>query len=392
MLALPRRHGIDDRHLPLEQALVEVRRCELILHLGDAGQHTHQPGHAAHLLHLYELLAQVREIERALAHLLGDPRRLLRVDRRHRLLDQRDDVAHAEDAVGNARGMEILERIHLLAGADELYRLARHRTHGERGAAAAVAVDPREHDSGQADAIVEGAREVDGVLAGQRVGNEQHLVRIGGALDVGRFRHHRFIEGRAAGGVEDDDVVAAEPSCLQRALRNLRRRLAGDDRQRLDVDLTPEHGELLHGRGTAHVERCHEHFAPRLLGNPLGELGAGGGFAGTLQADHHDRHRRRGIEVNRLAPFAEGVDQLVVHDLHDHLPGRHRFDDLDPDGLALDLVAEGARHIERDVGFEQRAAHLAQRRVDVGLGERAAPRQAIEDAAEPFGERIEHRA
>ena len=111
-----------------------------------------------------------------------------------------------------------------------------------------------------------------------------------------------------------------------------------------------------------------------------------------MQADHHDRHRRRGIDIDRLASFAEGVDQLVVHDFHHHLPGRHRFDDLDSDGVAFDLVDEGARHVERDVGFEQRAAHLAQRRIDVGLGERAAPRQAIEDAAEPFGERIEHRA
>ena len=91
---------------------------ELVLHLGDAGQHAHQPAHAAHLLHLHELLAQVGEIECALAHPLGDARGLLGVDGRGRLLDQRDDVAHAEDAVGDARGMEVLERVHLLAGAD----------------------------------------------------------------------------------------------------------------------------------------------------------------------------------------------------------------------------------------------------------------------------------
>src|SRR5262249_5581889 len=52
----------------------------------------------------------------------------------------------------------------------------------------------------------------------------------------------------------------------------------------------------------------------------------------------------------------------------------------------------GARHVERDVGFEQGAPHFAQRGIDVRLGQRAAARQAIENAAEPFGERIEHRA
>ena len=60
----------------------------------------------------HELLAQVVEVELALAHPLGDARGLLGVDGGRRLLDQRDDVAHAEDAVGDARGMEILERIH----------------------------------------------------------------------------------------------------------------------------------------------------------------------------------------------------------------------------------------------------------------------------------------
>jgi len=161
------------------------------------------------------------------------------------------------------------------------------------------------HDPGQADAIVEGAREIDRVLARERVGDEQHLVRIGGALDVGGLRHHRFIERGAAGSIEDDGVVAAEAARLQGALGNLRRLLTRDDRQRVDVDLLPEHGELFHRRRTAHVERGHEHLAPRLLDEALGELGGGGGLARALQADHHDRHRRRGIEIDRLAARAE---------------------------------------------------------------------------------------
>ena len=101
-----------------------------------------------HLLHLHELLAQVGKIERALAHPLGDAGGLLGVDGRRRLLHQGDDVAHAEDAIGDARGMEILERVDPLADADQLDRLAGHRAHGQRGAAAAVAVDAGEHDAG----------------------------------------------------------------------------------------------------------------------------------------------------------------------------------------------------------------------------------------------------
>ena len=74
-------------------------------------------------------------------------------------------------------GIEILQRIHALAGADQLDRLAGDRAHRQRRAAAAVAVDAGEHDAGEADALVERAREIDRVLAGQAVGDQQHFVR-----------------------------------------------------------------------------------------------------------------------------------------------------------------------------------------------------------------------
>src|SRR5712691_9564652 len=233
---LPRRHGIDDGDLPLEHAVVEIGGGELVLDLADARQHAHEPAEAAHLRHLRELLAQVGKVERALAHPLGDARGLLGIDGGRGLLHQRDDVAHPQDAVGDARGVEVFQRIELLAGADELDRLSRYRAHGERSAAAAVAVDAGEHDAGEPHALVEGAREVDGVLAGQRIGDEERLVRVGGALDLSGLRHHRLVERDAAGGVEDDHVVAAEAAGLQRAPRDLHRRLAFDDRQRIDRD------------------------------------------------------------------------------------------------------------------------------------------------------------
>ena len=52
---------------------------------------------------------------------------------------------------------------------------------------------------------------------------------------------------------------------------------------------------------------------------------------------------------------------------------------VDADRALLHLLGEGARDVERDVGFEQRAPHLAQRRVDIGLRQRAAPGQPVED-------------
>ena len=57
--------------------------------------------------------------------------------------------------------------------------------------------------------------------------------------------------------------------------------------------------------------------------------------------------------------------------------------------LFADAVDEAAGHVERDVGFEQRAAHLAHRGIDVGFRQRTAPRQPIENAAKPFRQIVE---
>ena len=177
VLALGFGHRRDDRRLAAEDGIVDAHRVDLLLHLADAGQHAHDARHAADLRHLLQLLGEIVEVEDALAHPLGGFRRLVRVDVLRRLLDQADDVAHAEDAAGDARRIEILERVELLAGAEELDRLAGDRAHRQRRAAAAVAVDAGQHDAGDADALVERLGEVDRVLAGERVGDEQDLVR-----------------------------------------------------------------------------------------------------------------------------------------------------------------------------------------------------------------------
>jgi len=43
-----------------------------------------------------------------------------------------------------------------------------------------------------------------------------------------------------------------------------------------------------------------------------------------------------------------------------------------------------SHHVERDIGLEQRAAHLAHRGIDVGFRQRPAPRQPIENATKFF--------
>ena len=101
------------------------------------------------------LLGQILEIERALLHPLGDLLGLVGIDRLRRALDEADDVAHAENAAGDALRMEILQPVEFFADAEQLDRLAGDGAHGQRGAAAAIAVDAGQHDAGDADLLIE---------------------------------------------------------------------------------------------------------------------------------------------------------------------------------------------------------------------------------------------
>ena len=85
----------------------------------------------------------------------------------------------------------------------------------------------------------------------------------------------------------------------------------------------------------------------------------------------------------------EGGDQLVMDDLDHHLAGSDRLDDGGTDRLFADAIGKASDDVERDVGFEQRAAHLAHRGVDIGLRERTAPRQPIENATKLFRQIVE---
>ena len=127
--------------------------------------------------------------------------------------------------------MEGLEPVELLAGAGELDRLAGDRAHRQRRAAAGVAVDPGEDDAGQRHLLGEALGDVDRVLAGQRIDDEQDLVGLGDLGDRLHLVHQRLVDVEPAGGVEQEDVIALQLRRLERAAGDVDRLLAGDDRQ-----------------------------------------------------------------------------------------------------------------------------------------------------------------
>ena len=376
-----------DQHL-----VVHVGRRQCRLGLLHARHHPRQHAEAAHVLHLPELHAQVIEVELALFEIAGELFGLFFLDRRRGLFDQADDVAHAQDAVGNAAGTERLDRVEFFAGPCKLDRFAGHRAHRQRRTAAGIAVHAGEHHAGQRNLIGEALGDVDRVLTGERIDHQQHFGRRRDAGDSLHFGHQRFIDMQAARGIEQQHVKILEPRGFHRAPRDIDRLLARDDREGRNLRLLAEHRQLLLRGRAVDVERCHHRLLAVLFAQQLAELGGGGGLARTLQADHHDHDRRLCLQDQAFGFMpAKRFDQLVMDDL-DHLLARlDRFEDFLADRLFRHRVDEAAGYRQRDIGFEQRNAHFAHGIADVLLLERAAAFQLVEHPAKAIGQIVKHR-
>ena len=119
------------------------------------------------ILPLLHLLEEVVERELLLADLLLESLRAALVDLTLGLLDQGHHVAHAEDALGHAVGVEALEVTELLPV--DAYRIGLPVTALTDSGAARVAVEFREDDPVEVRRLGELLGHVDGVLTGHRV-------------------------------------------------------------------------------------------------------------------------------------------------------------------------------------------------------------------------------
>jgi hypothetical protein len=100
------------------------------------------------------------------------------------------------------------------------------------------------------------------------------------------------------------------------------------------------------------------------------------------------RERSRG----NTAIAADLRKKLVVHDLHQLLRRGDRLELCDPDRALLDAFEELPGQLERNVGFEQDPADLAQAILDVGFREDTPSAQAGKGGLEFLGQLSEHRA
>ena len=126
----------------------------------------------------------------------------------------------------------------------------------QRRTTAGVAVELGEDDAVVADAVEEGLRGGDGVLADHRVDDEEDLVGLDGVADVGGLLHHLGVDAEAAGGVDDDDVVELALGLLDRGagdVDGVADAVAGLGREDGDADALAVDLELVDGVGALEV-------------------------------------------------------------------------------------------------------------------------------------------
>ena len=305
--------------------------------------------------------------------------RLFLVDLLLDLLDQRQHVAHVEDAAGGAIGMEDVQAVGLFADADELDRLAGDVAHRQRGAAAGIAVGLGQHHAGQRQGLAESLGGVGGVLAGHRIDHEQGLDRLDRGVQRLDLGHHRFVDRQAAGGIDDQHVDVGLLRASSIAARTMSTGLLADaslGKNSTSTCLASVFKLLDRGR-TIDVAADHHHLLLAPFLQVLGELGDRGGLARALQAGHQDDRRRRHVEVEVAGLRTHHRGQFVVHDLDQRLARGQAGQHFLADRADLDALDQGLHHRQRDVRFEQRDAHLAQRLADVFLGQAAAAAQAL---------------
>ena len=248
----------------------------------------------------------------------------------------------------------------------------------KRRATAGVAVELGEHDAVELGDLGELLGDVHCVLAGHGVDHQQHRVRPHPLLDPGQLLHQRLVDVQAAGGVDDQHVLAVARGLVERPAGDVDRIAVGALLVDRGTGLRADLDELLDRRRPVDVARRDRDRGAVLLAQHLGQLGRGRRLARALQAGHQDdggRARREGQPRRRAA---HQLGELLVDDL-DHLLARvELLAHLDAQAAFLHGRRELLDDLEVDVGLQQRKPDLAHRGVDVVLGQGTALADALE--------------
>ena len=385
--ALLFRHRLDDCLLAFHSAEVNLA---LVDFSRKSRNHLHEGGNRAHLPDSLELVEHIVEGEFAAGHLLFEALRLLDVDSLLRFFDKRDDVAHSENPACDSLRMERLEILSLLARADKKNRLVRYRLERKRRTAPRVGIEFREDYASKPELLVKAFRDVDGILAGHRVRDENRLDRGNSLLHIDELSHHRLVNLEASGRIDNHRVVSVLLRERKSALRHLHGIFLAVLKVHGNVYLLAELAELLHGCRANEVAGD-EKRATAVFDKAGGELMSRGRFSRTLKAEKKDdRLRIRLLQLQIDLRVAEHLHDSVVDYLDELLPRVNGAEDF----LALRLldcrVHEPAHDAKVYVSLKERHLYLLDGFLDIFLSYCGLSADSPHDVAESVRYFLKH--
>ena len=282
---------------------VDVLCC--LRHAAHARHLVQHGAHAANVFHLLKLLSKILQIETAtFLYLAGELFGLAMIDLPLHFLDERQHVAHAQNARGESVRVERVQRIGLFTHPQKLDRPLGDRAHGKRCTAAGIRVDLGEYDARQRQGFAEGLSGVGRVLTGHGVDHKQGLDGIHGLMQRFDLGHHFLIDRQTTGGIHEQDIRKCHFGVCNRPLHNVDGLLFGMAGFEPRAHLCRQRLQLGDRRRTIDVSTDDRHFFLLPLNQVTRQLGHRGGFTCTLKTGDHHHRRWLGGEIQpfRLAP------------------------------------------------------------------------------------------
>jgi hypothetical protein len=268
--------------------------------------------------------------------------------------------------------------------------LARDGAEREGGATTGIAVELGEDDASKTERGMEALGDAYGLLSGGGIADDEDFLRLEKIAELLEFLDERLIEFLSAGGVEDLHIAACRGTPVEALLGDLEHiGLAFFGAENRDIDLAAEDGELVDGGWAMEVARD-EKWRTALGFQQAGQLGGGGGFSRTVEAD--DENAGGLVEVQLGGVASEECAEFLVENFYDLLAGSHAAENSFAEGLLLDLGYEILRNLEVDIGIEQGESNLAEGVRDIRFADLALAAEVFENILKFIRESAKHGA
>ena len=197
-------------------------------------------------------------------------------------------------------------------------------------------------------------------LTDHRIGDEENFFGVHSIAGFFQFLHQLFVDLQTACGIVNDHIETILFGVFVTVLDDFNR-VAFAFVVNRNANRFAENLQLFNSCGAVNVSGDEERFLLPLTAQVEGNFCSKSRLARTLQTDHHNADRRLPSEGEFFRFAAHHLHQFIVDDFHNLLSRRHRSQHFLAHRFFFDRFHKIAGHVKAYVGFEESAAHFAER-------------------------------